>query len=88
MFLDARRQPLLKFNNGTCKCNVLSVGFSRNGIPLVTIEELEKAYCYRLPDDLGEWAMTVVGVADMGTNMFPSEVIFTEQEGRFYADIL
>ncbi len=88
VFLDARRQPLLKFNNGICKCNVLSVGFSRNGIPLVTIEELEKAYCYRLPDDLGEWVMTVVGMANMGTNMFPSEVVFTEQEGRFYADIL
>ena len=88
VFLDAHRQPLLKFNNGTCECKVLSVGISKEGIPLATIEVSEKAYCYRLPDDLSEWAMTVVGMANMGTNLFPSEVVFTEYEGKFYADIL
>lgn len=88
VFVDARRQPLLKFNNGTYKCKVLSVGISREGIPLATIEESEKAYCYRLPDDLSEWAMTVVAMANKGTNLFPSEVVFMEYEGNFYANIL
>ena len=88
VFLDARRQPLLKFKNGTSKCKVLSVGISKEGIPLATIEESEKAYCYRLPSDLSEWAMIVVGMANMGTNLFPSEVVFTKYEGKFYADIL
>lgn len=88
VFLDARRQPLLKLKNGSCKCKVLSVGISEEGAPLVTIEESGKAYCYRLPEDLSEWAMTAVGMASMGTNLFPSEVSFTEYEGRFYADIL
>lgn len=52
VFFDARRQPLLKFTNGRCKCSVLSIGFSREGIPLATIAELEGNYCYRLPNDL------------------------------------
>lgn len=88
VFLDAKRQPLLKFNNGNCKCNVISVGFSKNGIPLITIEESEKMYCYRLPDDLGDWAVTVVRMESMGIDIFPTEVIFTEQEGKIYVDIL
>lgn len=88
VFFDARRQPLLKFTNGYCKCNVLSIGFSKEGIPLVTIAELDKTYCYRLPNDLSEWAITVVGLANMGTNLFPAEVVFREHNNRFCADIL
>src|SRR5690606_17360242 len=33
VFFDARRQPLLKFTNRSCKCRVLSIGFNRDGIP-------------------------------------------------------
>ncbi|MDF2858677.1 MAG: hypothetical protein K0Q87_4528 [Neobacillus sp.] len=88
VFFDARQQPLLSFKNGCCKCSVLSIGFSRDGIPLATIAELERTYCYRLPDDLNEWAMFVVGLANMGTNLFPAEVVFTEHKGKFYADVL
>jgi hypothetical protein len=88
VFFDARRQPLLKFTNGRCKCSVLSIGFSKEGIPLATIAELEGNYCYRLPNDLSEWAMTVVGLANIGTSLFPAEVVFTEHDGKFYADVL
>lgn len=88
VFFDARWQPLLKFTNGRCKCSVLSIGFSREGIPLATIAELEGNYCYRLPNDLIEWAMSVVGLANMGINLFPAEVVFTEHNGKFYADVL
>lgn len=88
VFFDARKQPLLKFTNGRCQCSVLSIGFSREGIPLATIEELEENYCYRLPNDLSEWAMCVVGLANRGTNLFPAEVVFTEDNGKFYADFL
>lgn len=88
VFFDAGRQPLLKFTNGCCKCSVLSIGFSREGIPLATIAELEGNYCYRLSNDLSEWAMCVVGLANMGKNLFPAEVVFTEYEGKFYADVL
>lgn len=88
VFFDARQQPLLKFTNGHCKFSVLSIGFSREGIPLATIAELGGNYCYRLPNDLSEWAMSVVGLANMGTNLFPAEVVFTEHNGKFNADIL
>jgi len=88
VFFDAHRQPLLKFTRGSCKCSVLSIGFSKEGSPLATIAELEGVYCYRLPNDLSEWAMSVVGLANMGTNLFPAEVVFTEHNGKFYADVL
>lgn len=88
VFFDARRQPLLKLKDGHCECNVLSIGFSKEGDPLATIAEVEEINCYRLPDDLSEWAMSVVGLANMGTNLFPAEVVFTENKGKIYADIL
>ncbi|MBS5306456.1 DUF3800 domain-containing protein [Clostridium sp.] len=88
VFLDARQQPLLKFTNGSCKSRVLSIGFSIEGIPLVTIAELEGNHCYRLPNDLSEWAISSVALKNMGINLFPAEVVFTEENGKFYADIL
>lgn len=86
VFFDVRQQPLLKLTNGSCKCNLLSVGFSREGIPLVTIAELEGNYCYRLPNYLSEWAMSVVGMANMGINLFPAEVVFIEHNGKLFID--
>lgn len=88
IYFNIKKQPMLKFSNGTRKCNVLSVGIDRNGVPLVTIEEQEAVNCYRLPNDLSEWAMTLIGFANMGINMFPAEVIFSELNGKHYADIL
>lgn len=88
VFFDARQQPLLKFTNGRCKYSVLSIGFSKEGIPLATIAELEGNYCYRLPNDLSEWVISSVALKNMGINLFPAEVVFTEENGKFYADIL
>lgn len=88
VFFDTQRQPLLKLKNRQCKYNILSIGLSREGIPLVTISEQDGAYCYRLPNDLSEWAMTVVGMANMGSNLFPAEVAFSKLNGKIYADIL
>lgn len=88
VFTNISRQPLLKIENGHCKYNVLSVGFSKEGTPLATISEREGVFCYRLPSDLRGWAMTVVGLSNMGENLFPSEVIFSKQKNRYYADIL
>lgn len=36
--LDPRQQPLMKFTNERCKYNVLAIGFSKEVIPLSTIE--------------------------------------------------
>lgn len=67
---------------------MLSVGFAKNGESLVTIFENEEPVCYRLPREYSEWAMTVVGMANMGEKLFPEEVVFSLVDGQYYVDIL
>ncbi len=67
---------------------VFSVGISADGYPLVTINGENEKICYKLPIQLQEWAMTVVGMAMFGERLFPSEVIFTKNGNKYYADIL
>lgn len=88
VYFDDNRQPELKIVEGHNKYYVLSVGNSNAGIPLVTIENKPENMCFRLPKQLSEWAMTVIGMANMGENLFPSEVVFSLINGRYYADIL
>lgn len=76
VYKDINKQPLLPLHSGQNEFYVLSVGFSRNGTPLVTISENEKPRCYRLPDEYGDWAMTVVGFTNRGERLFPSKVLF------------
>ena len=75
-------------NEGHNKYLVLSVGFDKDGNPLATIASEPENQCFRLPEQLSEWAMTVIGMANMGENLFPSEVIFSKIKGRYYVDIL
>ena len=82
------RQPILKLDEGHNKLYVLSVGISKEFIPLVTIASEPENICYRLPEQLSEWAMSVIGMAMMGENLFPAEVIFTKNKDKYYADIL
>lgn len=88
IYFDANRQPVLRLNEGKNRFKVLSVGFTKSGCPLVTVEKKPENVCYKLPEQLGEWAMTIVGMANMGENLFPSEVIFTKINNQIYADIL
>lgn len=88
VYKDINRQPMLTLHIGSNEFYVLSVGFSRNGIPLVTILENEKPKCYRLPDEYSDWTMTVVGFANMGEKLFPSKVLFSVIDGRYLVDIL
>lgn len=88
VYYNLSNQPKLEFENSSLVCDVLAIGFSREMIPLVTIMESKEIKCYRLPLDLAEWAMTLVGFANSGENMFPSKVIFSNTKGRCYADIL
>lgn len=88
VYFDIERQPILKLNEGQNRFNVLSVGYSKDGCPLVTIADEPENICYRLPYQLDEWAMTVSGMAMMGETLFPSEVIFTKIKNSYYADIL
>ncbi len=88
VYYDTNKQPLLEFKNGRLVCDVLAVGFSKEMIPLVTIAEASDTKCYRLPTELADWAMTLVGFANMGENLFPSKVMFSHTKDGCYADIL
>ena len=88
VYFDLRKQPELRINEGYNKFHVLSVGNSKEGIPLVTISSEPENRCFRLPKQLSDWAITVIGMANMGENLFPSEVVFSKISGRYYADIL
>ncbi len=88
VYFDIKKQPLLRITNGQRICNVLSVGFSKEMIPLVTVVETHEPRCYRLPVELSEWAMTLVGFANRGKNLLPSKVRFSKTKDGCYADIL
>lgn len=88
IYKNPERQTMLPLDEGQNRYNVLSVGLVPNGIPLVTVLENAKPVCYRLPGDYSEWAMMVIGLANMGERLFPQEVIFSLIGGKYYVDIL
>ena len=87
-YFDTEKQPLLPFPRQKNIYHVLSVGFDRNAVPLVTINQDGSPYCYRLPQELGGWAFNAVALANMGGNCFPAEVVFTKKRGQIFVDIL
>ena len=88
IYFDVNKQPELVINEGHTKYLVLSVGFDKDCNPLATIASEPENKCFRLPEQLSEWAMTVIGMAKLGQNLFPSEVVFSRIKGRYYVDIL
>lgn len=88
IYFDVNKQPELVINEGHTKYLVLSVGIDKDGNPLVTIASEPENKCFRLPEQLNEWAMTVIEMANIGQNFFPSEVVFSRINGRYYVDIL
>lgn len=88
VYFNIDKQPKLEIKNGQRICNVLSVGLSKEMEPMVTIPAGRKTKCYRIPSELSEWAMTLVGLANKGENLFPSKVRFSETKDGFVADIL
>ena len=88
VFFDIIKQPFLNLHEGKNKYYVLSVGNADTSTPIVTIKGTPENMCYRLPDQLKEWAMIVSGMAMMGDNLFPAEVIFTKIGNHYFADIL
>lgn len=80
--------PLLPITKGKNVYKVLSIGFGNTGTPMVTIENGRETVCYKLPFEYSEWAMTVVGCVNMGEKLVPGEVVFSLENGKYYADIL
>lgn len=67
---------------------MLSVGINQDLVPIVTVEKDGDAECFRLPNELSDWARTVISMAMIGENPFPADVIFSSKYDRYYADIL
>ena len=88
IYYDVNRQPVLNLAKGKNVVTVLSVGFSKGGIPLVTVEKTPENMCYRLPLQLSQWAMNIVALANAGVALFPAEIVFTKTENYIYADVL
>lgn len=88
VFFDSGKQPLLPLHRSSQTFDVLSVGVDQKLIPSVTILKDGESVCFRLPDELSEWACSVVGMAARGMNLFPSKVTFSKINGRYFADIL
>ena len=81
-------QSMLPLHEGQNIFNVLSVGFEKSGVPLVTILVHERPMCYRLPSEYKEWVMILVGMANVGEKIFPNEVMFSVVAGKYYANLL
>lgn len=88
VYFDSRKQLLLPLHEGSQTFDVLSVGVDRKLTPTVTILKNGEAECFRLPNELSEWAFSVVGMASMGMNLFPTRVTISNINGRYYVDIL
>ena len=88
VYFDIAKQPILQIVEGSQTEMVLSVGMDKAGIPLVTISNDGNPICYRLPEELSNWAYTAIGMANMGENLFPSQVVFTKKKNKYFADIL
>lgn len=88
VYYDIKKQPELLINEEGVFVDVLSVGLDRQFFPLVTLLKEGQAVCYKLPEGLKDWAITIVGFANQGENLFPAKVKLSKLNGRYYADIL
>ena len=88
VYFDISKQPILQIAEDSQTEMVLSVGMDKSGSPLITISNDGNPICYRLPEELSDWAYTAIGKANMGENLFPSQVVFTKEKNRYFADVL
>lgn len=87
-YYDAMNQPLLRIEQGSHKYHVLNVGVSKQFIPTIDIKENGLVSCYRIPEELTEWAMTNVGIASRGEKVFPSDVVFSRRGKKYFVDFV
>ena len=88
VYIDARKQPGLEIENGMRECDVVNAGMDANGVPTITIKEDDKYMCYRIPEQLKDWVVTIMSLKNMGLDMFPARVRFTKNANKWYADLL
>lgn len=88
-FYDFNKHRTLNIAQDSKIYKVLCVGFfGKMEKACLTIMEDNTPVCYLLPDELMEWAISCVGFANRGVNLFPSDVVFSIKNNRYYAEIL
>lgn len=45
-------------------------------VPMITVQEGNGVNCYGLPSVMVNWTISLVGMANMRTNLFMAEVVF------------
>lgn len=89
IYLNSFQTPLLPLHEGTQIFEVLSVGIDNKNIPLITVKLNSNPQCFQLPNDLFEWVYSLIGLASIGENILPSEVIFTlDKDKKIYVDLI
>ncbi len=88
VYFDSKKQPLLPLSGTSQTFEVLSVGVDQNFTPTVTVLKDGEPVCFRLPEELSEWACNVVGMALMGIRIFPANVTVSKVNGMYDAEIL
>ena len=88
VYFDSKKQPLLPLHGVSQTFEVLSVGVDQNFTPTVTILKDGESVCFRLPEELKEWACSVVGMALIEIRIFPAKVTFSKIKGKYDAKIL
>lgn len=89
IYLNSSNNPMLPLHEGTQIFEVLSVGIDHKNIPLITVKLNGNSQCFRLPNDLFEWVYSLIGLASIGENILPSEVIFTlDKDKKIYVDLI
>ena len=88
VYYDEEKQPLLYIDFDEKIYEVLSVGVIKNHAPLITIKENETAACYRLPNELLDWAIDVVALSNIGGKFFPATMAFSLNNEKYNIRII
>lgn len=88
IYFDSSKYRNLPLNKGKQLYHVLSVGLHRDGTSIITVKGKNTPICYRLPVELSGWAELLLSFAKYGEKLLPADVLFTVQDGKYYANIL
>lgn len=88
-YLSSEKRTTLLLKEGeTKRLFVLSAGiFHLTNTPTITVQTDDGPVVYDLPQELYDWALSLVGFANRGTNLLPEYVVFTMKNDKYYANI-
>lgn len=88
-YLSKDKRMVFSLQEGESKrLFVLNVGiFLLTNTPTMTIRTGGRATAYDLPQELYGWVMSLVSLANCGTNLLPGYVDFTKKNNKYYAYI-